>query len=141
MRENEYPYSKSTFQQGVEGECLYRRASNQYKIARYRLTSSRLNDCVGIIKTIKLRTVAIAITAGNDNFRFYSNGVINVCGTTEDFVDHAVSLVGYYYDEKRKYWKIKNSWGVNWGEAGYVRIDNSMENVCSVCFLGSYAMI
>lgn len=33
-------------------------------------------------------------------------------------------LVGYGRDEQKKinYWKLKNSWGVNWGMQGYLYI-------------------
>merc|ERR1712139_416322 len=36
-------------------------------------------------------------------------------------LDHAVNIVGYGVDQI-KYWKIRNSWSANWGEAGYIRV-------------------
>lgn len=41
-------------------------------------------------------------------------------------MDHAVVIVGWGWekhgDEWLPYWKVRNSWGRNWGEGGYARI-------------------
>merc|ERR1712127_707276 len=41
-------------------------------------------------------------------------------------IDHAVIAVGY--DSSASTFKIRNSWGASWGEAGYVRVSNSVSN-------------
>jgi cathepsin B len=35
---------------------------------------------------------------------------------------HAVTLVGYGVEDGQKYWKIKNSWNEQWGDAGHFKI-------------------
>lgn len=63
--------------------------------------------------------VAISIAAGGWKFQMYGGGVLSNCN---DFVmDHAVQLVGYGTDSGKDYWLVRNSWGGNWGENGYIR--------------------
>ena len=59
---------------------------------------------------------------------FYNSGVFDFQGCGVD-VDHAVLAVGYKIASKNPdgsinpgYWLIKNSFGENWGEQGYIRI-------------------
>lgn len=37
-------------------------------------------------------------------------------------VDHSVLAYGWGEENGKKYWKVLNSWGRNWGENGHFRI-------------------
>ena len=51
-------------------------------------------------------------------FQHYKSGVIN--GACGDQMDHGVLVVGYGATPSgQRYWKVKNSWGSAWGDAGY----------------------
>ncbi len=78
----------------------------------------------------------IAINADSELFMYYSAGVLQVknCANGPYDLDHAVVVVGYGYDNvlKKSYWIIKNSWGTDWGENGYIRIAKDAGNMCGV---------
>ena len=59
----------------------------------------------------------MAIDASQAVFQHYKSGVIDgsACGTN---LDHAVLLVGF----DGKAWRLKNSWGISWGEQGMFRL-------------------
>merc|ERR1712216_17566 len=40
-----------------------------------------------------------------------------------DRVNHAVLITGWGHDNGHKYWKVKNSWGPQWGDKGYFKIE------------------
>merc|ERR1712070_910194 len=69
----------------------------------------------------------VSVTVDADNsWQLYRSGVLSKsCGIFGQ-IDHAVIAVGY--DTSADTFKIRNSWGASWGEAGYMRIDNSVSN-------------
>lgn len=61
------------------------------------------------------------------------------CGTS---LDHGVTAVGYSEsDDGTKYWLVKNSWGTEWGEEGYIRMQrdfDAAEGLCGIAMSASY---
>jgi C1A family cysteine protease len=74
-----------------------------------------------------LGPVSVAIEADQDVYQSYTGGVISKgCGTN---TDHGVLIVGY----GKGFWIVKNSWGADWGENGFVRIaDKAGEGWCGI---------
>jgi len=59
--------------------------------------------------------------------RNYDTGIFDDC-TSKDALDHAIMIVGF---QSGKGWRIKNSWGSDWGENGFGWIAEG--NTCSIC--------
>jgi hypothetical protein len=58
-------------------------------------------------------------------------------------IDHGVSSVGYDNDiiTGLDHYIVKNSWGPNWGEDGYIRMIRNKNNSCGIAVAASYPIV
>ena len=91
--------------------------------------------------------VIVTIDASMPFFRFYKGGIIQYkqypeCGKE---LNHVVMLVGYGDENGIPYWILKNSWGEDWGEDGYFRIERGVNafngGVCGILKRSYYPII
>ncbi|XP_059497528.1 cathepsin L-like [Stegostoma tigrinum] len=75
----------------------------------------------------------IVVTINAAALKGYRRGIIRPrfgrCSSTR--LNHVVTIVGYGRCGRHRYWIVKNSWGVNWGERGYFRIYRG-EQACGI---------
>jgi len=99
------------------------------------------NNQLALQAAVAQGPVSVAIEADKSIFQFYTGGVINStkCGTN---LDHGVLIVGYGEENNNPYWLVKNSWGPEWGDNGYVKIarSNSTDDagVCGIAMQPSF---
>ena len=82
--------------------------------------SSILTKSALYILVYKYGAVATGIYASDNSFGNYAKGVFDTCSSTK--MNHAVTVVGYGTESGKDYWLVKNSWGDNWGDGGYIKI-------------------
>jgi len=135
--ESEYPY------EAKDEVCRAHQCSAKYNpISSY----SEVNpDDESALQTASVSgCVSVAIQANQMAFQFYSSGVLTGrCGTR---IDHAVLVVGYGTDNGQDYWKVKNSWGTQWGDQGYVYVcrscnENGNRGECGINMYPAFAVI
>ena len=83
-----------------------------------------------LVELLAMGPVSVAVESQNQVFRLYAEGILSPehVATEKGVVDHAVSLVGFGEERGTPYWTIRNSWGDDWGEEGYARIERRGDN-------------
>merc|ERR1711937_137171 len=114
------PTCSNNFKEGpVAGICGYK--------------NLKINDYMDLIEAIQNGPVAISVDAGGNAWQHYTGGVLmNTKNHDGSFsctgnIDHAVTLVGYGVEnvggKEVGYWLVRNSWGTEWGEDGYIKLE------------------
>jgi KDEL-tailed cysteine endopeptidase len=111
-------------------------------------------DIKNMMILVTMQPVAVAINTP-DCFRSYSSGVLREedcdCSNSNYFgsdIEQSAVVVGYSVEPHtlgcQGYWIVKNSWGTEWGENGYVRLCipmNPDDLPLGMCNLQAYPQI
>jgi len=75
----------------------------------------------------------VSICVDAEPWQTYTGGIFSGSNCQHSYysLDHCVHLTGFGVDNGQKYWLVKNSWGTDWGEEGYIRLAYG-QNVCGV---------
>lgn len=117
---SDYPYTAAV------GTCQFNNQSAVYKkVTAHTEVNPDENEMMKVLNSLKIPLyVAVKV---DQNFQMYQGGVLGnliTCKTMPWQLNHAVQVVGYGKDQKsgKLYWLVKNSWGPDWGENGYLRV-------------------
>ncbi|CAI5499356.1 unnamed protein product [Closterium sp. Naga37s-1] len=132
---------------GASGKCSVNKDTDFFNISMYEQVP--LPGPLGLILALQKQPVIVTIRASSQDFIDYAEGIYEglncyspvgeVVGDTQDngfratatatnntgLLDHVMLAVGYNYDvpgSAQNYFILKNSWGPDWGENGYMRI-------------------
>ncbi|KAL1834105.1 hypothetical protein ACET3Z_003756 [Daucus carota] len=122
--ESDYPY------RGQQGYCQNAASNPAVQIGGYedvpRYSESQM------LLAVAHQPIAVAVSGGDYYFKYYNSGIMDMeCSSG---VNHAVAVVGYgVTDDGQKYWIVKNSWGSNWGDNGYIYIARDVGDPRGLC--------
>ena len=125
--ENDYPYT------AADGTCK-KSCKSVTKVSSF--VDVPANNEVALQNALHINPVSVAVEA--DQWQFYSSGVLTTaCGNN---LDHGVLLVGWGVLNNVSYWKVKNSWGAEWGADGYILLQRGIGQ-CGIAMEPSYPVI
>ncbi|ELP84181.1 cysteine proteinase 2 precursor, putative [Entamoeba invadens IP1] len=125
VQEKDYPYT------ATEGNCGVDLTKKFATIEGYKYITRKDNDALK--SALVDGVVDVSIDASSPMFSLYKSGVYHdtKCKTSLFSLNHEIAAVGYGKLNGEEYWIVKNSWGTNWGESGYILM--AMEgNTCGV---------
>ncbi|CAL4995248.1 unnamed protein product [Urochloa decumbens] len=96
------------------------------------------NDETALAAAVANQPVSVAVDA-NRNWQMYGGGMMTAdrCGTK---LNHAVTAVGYGTENGNQYWLLKNQWGSQWGDGGYMKLQRGA-GACGVAMKASYPVM
>jgi C1A family cysteine protease len=125
--EQQYPYT------GKDGSCKKLSSYVKQKLKSY-VSLPKGNEKLIAKMLYTIGPLSIGVNANLD-WQMYSKGIYDPsekqCDSSIYSQDHGVILVGYGSEKGLDYWIIRNSWGKDWGENGYIRLARG-SNACGV---------
>ncbi|RWS25097.1 Cathepsin L-like protein [Leptotrombidium deliense] len=134
--ETSYPYV------GFDDECHFESRSVGANVTGFTNIESGSEEALQQA-TATIGPISVAIDA--TDFQDYHGGIFDdkQCETGSMFLHHAVTVIGYGVDEKTgaQYWLVKNSWGSDWGEQGYIRMSRNKNNQCGIATSATFPLV
>ena len=129
-----YPY------EGVDGKCRFNRTNVE-------TTCDGFGEFYGDEENLKQAVAQIGpisvLVQVKENLQHYDSGIYYIPEWESSKIMHAMLIVGYGTDNqlKQDYWLLKNSFGSNWGENGYIRMARNRNNNCGIVNQADYPII
>jgi len=120
--ESSYPY------RARDGTCAAKPALEQDPITGFKYVIPQGSTDEATVASFVAANTPVSIIVDASSWSSYGGGILmaSQCGHN---LDHAVQAVGF--EISAGYWIVRNSWGADWGENGYIRLQYN-KNTCGM---------
>jgi cathepsin L len=132
--EASYPYQQTT-----SYVCKYNAANKGASIRSYQTILQGSESALQ--SAVASRPVSVAMDASQYSFQLYTGGYYYEPKCSSTSLNHGVLAVGYGGGTSGDYWIVKNSWGIGWGDQGYVYMARNKSNNCGIATAASFPIV
>lgn len=127
----DYPYIS---EDGNNYTCIINNTKTNIQICNYQIIDSNETD----MEKYVYEYGPISVYIDSSSWQSYEQGILTNCTSVQ--LNHAAVIIGFDNTNNPPYWIIKNSWGTDWGENGYIRIEKGT-NQCLITSRPSYSIL
>jgi C1A family cysteine protease len=111
--EKDYPYT------ATDGTCNFVSSEVAITISNWKSAAPKGDEQTMMNNLVALGPLSICVEA--QPWQDYTGGVL-MASDCDNQLDHCVQAVGYDLTADTPFWSVRNSWGTDWGEQGYIRL-------------------
>jgi hypothetical protein len=115
-----YPYH------AVDGTCKFKKPDVIAKIAKWSYVTQSKDETAMLNWVTSKGPLSVCVDA--ETWSSYQGGVVKTCGRQ---IDHCVQVTGYSTVDGSAAWHVRNSWGTDWGNSGYIYVERG-HDVCAI---------
>jgi len=124
--ESDYPYT------GEDGTCQFNAADIEDKISNWKYVTQSSDEKV--MQAFVYTSSPISVCVDAEIWQTYQGGVITTDSGCGNSLDHCVQITGWLTENSTACWNVRNSWGADWGENGYIWVERGAD-VCGIADL------
>lgn len=130
-----YPAKKTT-----KRRCHYTKCCKAATCTGYRSVKKDERSLADAVASVG--PVVIGMDVNDRAFWYYTKGIYFSPRCSKTRLNHVMAAVGYGSDVNGKeYWIVKNSWGTQWGDKGYVYVARNRDNMCGIASFANYPTV
>jgi len=121
--ESDYPYTAK------DGTCNFDSSKVECKVQSWKYVTQSQDE--NAMQNFLYTNSPLSVCVDAEIWQSYTGGVITPSSNCGDSIDHCVQVTGWSVQQGINAWNVRNSWGTDWGEGGYIYVQIGSD-VCAI---------